>query len=70
MKKDTIDLTDFLMYSGDELRNALYNTRNYILGLIAMLPEDTELLSSELSNALFPLTYLIDNTDFIDKNKQ
>lgn len=70
MERDKIDLTNFTMYSGDELRDALHNTRSYIFELIDMLPKDTELLSSELSNAIFPLSYLIDNTDFTDKNKK
>lgn len=70
MERDKIDLTNFTMYSGDELRDALYNTRSYIFELIDMLPKDTELLLSELSNAIFPLSYLIDNTDFTDKNKK
>lgn len=70
MERDKIDLTNFTMYSGDELRDALYKTRSYIFELIDMLLKDTELLSSELSNAVFPLSYLIDNTDFTDKNKK
>lgn len=70
MEKEKIDITGFCYFNAEDLKSALYNTRNYIFSLIERLPMDEPLEAGALSQALFPLNILIDEVEYIDnKNK-
>ena len=68
MKKDKIYLgSDYPTYNAEELKESLKGAYNFIFELIGMLPYNEEITAGKLSDTVSVMSYLIEQTEFIDK---